>query len=192
MFVKNVVILHGTDGSPQGNWFPWLKKELEKHNFKTCTPQLPDANYPDAKKYTHFLMNLGWDFNSETILVGHSSGSVAALQLLQALPRQTIVKAVISVAACKDNLQWRDEEKKLKLQGLFEPELDYLMIRKKARKFIFIHSTDDPYCPPEHASYLAVKLQGELFMMTGEKHFNTETGDKYKEFPFLLEKILAL
>ncbi len=190
--MKNAVILHGTDGSPEINWFPWLQSQLESRGFNAWVPQLPNSDYPNALKYIEFLVHNGWDYNEETVLIGHSSGAVAALQLLQALPIDTKIKAVIGVAAFKDNLQWRDEHKRLKLGGLFTPELDFPLLRKKADQFMFIHSADDPYSPPEHASYLAVKLQAELIMMSSERHFNTEAGDKYKEFPFLLEKILAM
>jgi len=27
-YMKNALIIHGTEGYPKENWFPWLKKEI--------------------------------------------------------------------------------------------------------------------------------------------------------------------
>ena len=37
----NYIILHGSFGSKDGNWFPWLKKQLEDRNYKVDVPQMP-------------------------------------------------------------------------------------------------------------------------------------------------------
>ena len=35
------VIIHGSYGSPDENWFPWLKKELQKIGYKVFVPAFP-------------------------------------------------------------------------------------------------------------------------------------------------------
>jgi predicted alpha/beta hydrolase family esterase len=37
----NFIILHGTLGSPNDNWFPWLSKKLENTGHKVHRPKLP-------------------------------------------------------------------------------------------------------------------------------------------------------
>lgn len=190
--MKNALILHGTGNTPNDNWFPWLKLKLENEGYTVWVPQLPDSEFPDTIKYNDLLLNGSFTFNEETIVIGHSSGAVAALQLLQALPSVIQIKGVYLVAAFKDNLQWRTPEGKLYVEKILEPELHFPEIRKKAKKFVLIHSTDDPFVPVEHSSYLAVKLHGEVTITHGEKHFSISTkGEKYKEFPMLLEMVLA-
>lgn len=44
---KRVFIIHGWSGSPEENWFPWLKKELENSGFEVHVPQIPDADNPE-------------------------------------------------------------------------------------------------------------------------------------------------
>ena len=39
--MDNYIIIHGSFGSKDGNWFPWLKNELENKNKKVDVPQMP-------------------------------------------------------------------------------------------------------------------------------------------------------
>lgn len=188
--MKNAIILHGTSGNANENWFPWLKKKLEAKDYSVYVPNLPHADYPNMKTYLAFIKEKAPPINEETILVGHSSGAVAALGLLQSLPAGSVIKAAYLVGAFKDNLRWIDKQGKHVLGGLFEEDFDWKKIQASAQKIVFIHSENDPYCPLSHASFLATKLGAELVIQPHQKHFSVETmGDTYKEFPFLLEMI---
>ncbi len=39
--MTNIIIIHGTGGDPNENWFPWLKSELEKLNCRVLFPKFP-------------------------------------------------------------------------------------------------------------------------------------------------------
>ncbi len=183
--MKNALILHGTGGFPTENWFDWLRQELEKLNFTVAVPQLPSCDRPNIKTYNNFLLEeKSYKFNEESILIGHSSGAVAIFGLLQALPESVKVDTCYLVGAFKDNLNWDS------LNGLFEEPFDFAKIKNKAKHFVFIHSDNDPYCPLEHAKFLAKELDGELIIKEGQKHFSVGTfGKEYRKFPFLLELI---
>lgn len=180
--MKNALILHGTGNNSQGNWFPWLKGELEKQGYEVWTPDLPLSDKPSIKRYNDFILGNGrWVFNDKSTLIGHSSGAVAILGLLQHLPEDVVVDTCILVGSFKDNLGSKD------FDGLFEEPFNFKEIKKHAKHFIFIHSDNDPYCPLEHAKYLAKKLGGKLIIKKGQGHFNLEKGEEYKQFPFILE-----
>ena len=181
--MKNAIILHGTSANPDKNWFPWLKKELEQKGYKVWVPQLPDADAPNVKKYNEFLLNNGFDFNEETALIGHSSGSMAILGLLQNLPGDIRIGTAILVGSFINDLGSDD------LKGLFLEEFDWEKIKSRAERFIFFHSDNDPYCPLGHAEFLSKKLSGKLIVMKGQGHFNITSHPKYKEFPELLKEL---
>jgi predicted alpha/beta hydrolase family esterase len=181
--VKNALILHGTENTPEGNWFRWLENELQQRSYSVWLPQLPDARLPDAKKYNQFLLNHGFDFNGGTILIGHSSGAVEILNLLQELPDGIKIKAAFLIGAFKGPLG------KESRSALFPKPFNFPKIKSHCGKFIFIHSDNDPYCPLSDAEFLSEKLEGKLVIEPGQGHFNLETGPQYKKFPLLLELI---
>ena len=182
--MSQALILHGTDATPANNWFTWLKEQLEQDGYKVWLPQLPNSDKPNAETYNKLLLsNLDFDFNEETIIVGHSSGAVESLSLLQHLPDNTKVKEVFLVSAFKDDLGWDA------LTGLFTEPFDFEKIKTKAGKFVFLHSDNDPYVPLEQAQYLAEQVGGELIVKLGQGHFNIELSEQYKAFPELLELI---
>ena len=80
--MKNALILHGTDGKSTHNWFPWLKSELEGKGWKVWVPDLPEADKPDIERYNTFILSSDWEFNAQSVIVGHSAGAVEVLGLL--------------------------------------------------------------------------------------------------------------
>lgn len=44
------IIFHGAYGSKNGNWFPWLKKELVKLGHNVLLDQYPVDNYDEIEK----------------------------------------------------------------------------------------------------------------------------------------------
>ena len=178
------LILHGTDGSPESNWFMWLKNVLINKGHEVWLPQLPNSDRPNIRTYNNFLLsNPEFIFDKDTIIIGHSSGAVEILSLLQHLSKNIVIKSAILVSAFKDNLDWDV------LDGLFIEPFNFDLIKQHCSDFIFIHSDNDPYCPINHAEYLAKQTNGMLIKIKGQGHFNTELSPEYEQFPQLLDII---
>lgn len=181
--MKNALILHGTSGSSQGNWYQWLKSQLEDRGYQVYIPDLPGAEQPNLQRYNEFLLPK-FDFNGDSLLIGHSSGAVAVLGLLQVLPLNIKVAKAILVAGFKDDLNWPE------LKDFFSIEFNWEKIKSQTKEIVLIHSDNDPYVPLEHGNFLAEKLNTKLVIFHGQKHFNIGTmGEKYRQFPELLRYI---
>ncbi len=181
--MKNAVILHGTLNNSHDNWFPWLKKELENRGYEVFLPDLPGADKPRIDRYNEFLLK-NWEYNGKTIMIGHSSGAVAILGLLQDLPEGVVIKKAILVAAFKDDLDWDPTRE------LFLRPFDFEKIKQHCQEFVLIASDNDAYVSLEHGEYFKKNLGTELIVLKGQGHFSIESaGKKYRQFPFLLTLI---
>ncbi len=181
--MKNALILHGTNSNHSDNWFPWLKEELEKIGYKVWVPDLPHADKPNIRRYNDFIFSK-WKLDKDSIIIGHSSGAVAILGILQELSDSIIINKAVLVAGFLDDLGWEP------LNELFLIPFDWQKIKKQAKKFILFHSDDDPYVPLSHGQKLKELLNADLFVLKGQGHFSLEKDPQYKQFPQVLEKIL--
>lgn len=181
--MKTAIILHGTLGSPQGNWFQWLKDQLETKGLQVWLPQLPHTEQPSLKEWANFVQKeCPFVINEETLIVGHSSGAILALVLAQRSPES--IGRIVCVSVFHDNsLQWEPNNK------LFDVAFDWEAIRTNAKSLLFIHSDNDPYVPLEQALFVADNCQEKLITIPGQGHFNLEQSEEYEQFPRLLEMI---
>lgn len=94
--MKNVLVLHGAGNNSKGNWFPWLKSELENKGYKAWCPDLPNPDTPVLKDWLEVIFsNKNWEFNKESIIVGHSSGATLILRILEKLPKNIKINKAI-------------------------------------------------------------------------------------------------
>lgn len=184
MSKKRVIIIHGFEGSPQGNWFPWLKSELEKIDCEVLIPAMPNAYHPKMSEWIDLIKETVDSPNEDIYFVGHSLGVIAILRYLESLEDGEVVGGVILVAGFSESIG--NEE----LKSFFESPLQYQKIKKSVGRFVVIHSDNDPAVPFRNAELLCDKFGAELVVIKGGGHMNAKAG--YYELPIVLEKLEEL
>lgn len=98
------------DGYPNENWFPWLKKELEKSNFEVFVPQLPESGNPRIQNWVPKLAESVGVPDEQTYFVGHSLGCQTITRYLESLPKNIKVGGAVFVAGFFKRLTGLEDE----------------------------------------------------------------------------------
>jgi len=179
--MKTAFIIHGVGGTPQENWFPWLKDELEKIGYQVFIPQFPTPEGQNLDNWLTTFKDYAKYINPESIIIGHSLGTPFSL----AITENHKFKAVFSVAGFV-GLTGNIFEEGMKTFTLHN--FDWQKINANCEKFFIFNSDNDPYVKPEKGEQLKEYLKNsELITISGAGHFNESAG--YTKFPQLLEKI---
>ncbi|MFA4983402.1 MAG: alpha/beta hydrolase [Candidatus Micrarchaeia archaeon] len=182
--MKNAIIIHGTEGYPGENWFPWLKRELEKEGYKVAVPQFPSPPKIPAKLDEWFgvLRDYGQSIDENTILIGHSLGGVFTLRILERRKSPVLAACLVGTPiGVRPILNYgRDSS----FSGF---SFDWKSIIKGARHFVVFQSDDDPYVSIGNGEELAKNLGVKLDFVPNAGHFNTKAG--YTEFDLLLKRL---
>lgn len=175
--IKAIFIPGNGGGTPKDNWFPYLKKELEKLGITVIDQNFPDSDLARAKYWLPFLKQLGADEN--TILAGHSSGAIAAMRYAE---NNKILGSVL-VGSYHTDLGNENE----KASGYFDKPWEWEKIKNNQKWIIQFSSTDDPWIPIAEPRYIHEKLDSDYHEFTDQGHFG---GDYHKpEFPELIDAI---
>ena len=161
--MKKVVIIHGNGGcTNQMGWYPWLKAELEKQNIKVLAPTMPDNIEAKASIWLPYMRDV-LQCDQETIIVGHSSGAVAAMRYAE----QYQLLGSVLIGACYTDLGFPSE----KLSGYYNAPWQWEKIKANQQFISLFASTDDPYIPVKEAHYIQEHLACDYHEYKNQGHF---------------------
>src|SRR3989338_1019816 len=177
----NFVILHGYGGSPEKDFFPWLKKELQTRGYNVQVPILPHADKAMAVEKSDMealFNNVRFDMN--TVLIGHSLGAIVAIKALEKLEHP--IRKLVLVGGFLEP-KFRDKDRAF--ASTFNWEFDFKKIQTNAKNIIILHDRNDHAIPENQGRKLYEALGGKLVEpVPKESHF---TGTKE---PVILEYAL--
>jgi len=194
------LILHGSYGTIDGNWFPQLKEKLELLGQKVVLEQLPIEDWEEVTKrgreYEPQKQNIdNWlkvfekkiypkIKDEKLVVVAHSSGPIFLLHILERFKLN--VDAAIFVSPFLD-LKREDKWWQIHLvnDSFYKTDFDFAKLRKQIGCSYVLYSENDPYVPVKRALEFAEKMGSSTIPVMGGQHLNAEVN--LNEFPLVLE-----
>lgn len=177
--MKRAIIVHCWAGKPDYCWYPQTKKDLEGLGFAVKVPVMPETEEPKLGQWLPKLEEVIGKPDEELVLIGHSVGCITILRYLESLGDNQQIGGVVFVAGFIDDLSYMDSiEEKDVLSDFFQTPVDYDGIKSKAKKFVAIHSDNDPFVELKHADVFKEKLGAEVIIKPGMQHFSGEVDDE--------------
>ena len=177
----NYIILHGSFGSKDGNWFPWLRKELENKKYVVDNPQMPvgvgNQNYDNWEKEFNKL-----NINENTIIIAHSIAPIFVCKYL--IKNKIKVKKLIFVCGF-NNYLGIDPDFDAVNESMFINNLEE--IKDYCNNIICFYSDNDPYVKFEVEKSFADTVSNEQYIVKNGGHINAESG--YTKFEEILKYI---
>ena len=159
---RKAIFIHGNGGSTADDiWFPWLERELRALGLDVINCTFPDNVRARAAIWLPFLDELGAD--EETILIGHSSGAVAAMRYAET--HQLLGSVLVGV--CHTDLGDPGEA----ASGYYRAPWQWDKIRGHQQWIAIYQSTDDPLIPVAEARHVAAQLKCSYFEFDDRGHF---------------------
>lgn len=175
------LIIHGSFGSKDGNWFPWLKEKLEEKSEEVILPQMPvGVGKQNFDSWAAVLDKLNID--EQTIIIAHSIAPVFVCKYL--IARKQKVAKLVFVCGFNNYLGINEEFDTVN-QPMFTDEL--AKIKDYCNDITCFYPDNDPYVPLAVEKEFADTLTKKQIIIHNGGHLNAESG--YTKFEELLENI---
>ena len=184
--IITVAIIHGSFGSPNENWFPWLADEVRKLGHKSLIPTFPTPEGQSLESWLKDFKRQIGDLRSDMILVGHSLAPGFILSLLEQSHEPIIGTFMVSGFLGKLGVEEFDQVNETFVNRNF----DWDRIKANGGEFHVYNSNNDPYVPLTKGQELAQKLGVELTIIEDGGHINASAG--FVTFPKLLNDLEQL
>lgn len=177
--IKIILIPGNGNCSIHDNWYQSVGTNLKSHGFNVILREFPDRELARQEYWIPFLHD-DLNANEHTILIGHSSGAVAAMRYAEKYP---ILGSVI-VSAYHTDLGMETE----KFSGYFSEIWNWDKIRANQKFISVIASQDDPWIPITEPRYIQSKLECEYHEFTNQGHFGRDCNKN--QFPEITQIVL--
>jgi predicted alpha/beta hydrolase family esterase len=174
-----VILIHGNGGCTAGDaWYPRVERECAALGLAVVNTTFPDNVKARARFWLPFLEELGAD--EQTILIGHSSGAVAAMRYAET---HRLLGSIL-VAVCHTDLGDSGEA----ASGYYDSPWQWQRIREHQQWIAIYHSVDDPHIPVGEARFVAAQLKCNYFELEDRGHF-LDPGALPEAAPYLKRKL---
>lgn len=190
------VIFHGAFGSPEANWFPDLKEDLEALGQTVITPQFPVENWdtvvqngPTVPLKHQSLASWLAVFEKEVlpllkgkeklVFIGHS---LAPVFILHAVSKYKItLECAIFVSPFMDKLdRWEFNHANV---TFYKTDFDFDELKQLIPVSYVLYSDNDPYVSKSHSLLFAKALDSSSILVRTAGHMNASVN--LNEFPLV-------
>ncbi len=179
--VIKAILIHGNGGCTAGDiWFPWVERELTGLGVEVINQTFPDNVKARAQYWLPHLETLGADQN--TILIGHSSGAVAAMRYAET---HRLLGSIL-VGVCHSDLGDSFEA----ASGYYAADWQWQRIREHQDWIAIYNSSDDPHIPIAEPRFVAKQLKCSYYEFNDRGHFTNSR--QFPEIVDLLRRKLSL
>lgn len=175
--MSRVAVSHSFGADERSIWFPDLRSRLETLGHTVRVPRLPDPAAPRPKAWLAAFAEAAEAGPAEdTVLVGHSIGSVNVLRFLEQHDPEAhgIFAGAVLVAAPTRDLGYEA------LTEFFATPFDWARIRRAAGAFRVLTAVDDPVLAPDplaHVRTLVTELGATATVAPTGGHFGQTPGE---------------
>jgi predicted alpha/beta hydrolase family esterase len=179
---NNFIILHGSFGSKDGNWFPWLKEMLEGYKYEVDVPQMPvgvgNQNFDNWSKEFDKLK-----IDEKTVIIAHSIAPIFVCKYL--ISKKIKVRKLVFVCGF-NNYLGIDPDFDAVNESMFTDDLPE--IKDYCPEIICYYSDNDPYVKFDVEKDFADAIATRQHIIKDGGHINAESG--YTEFEEILKELI--
>ena len=184
--MKRIFIVHGWDFNPNMNWYPWIKKELEKKGYKVVVPLMPNPSEPNINAWVSHLKKTVGKLDKDTYFVGHSIGCQTIMRFLEKENFNDKIPKVVFVAGWFKLSNLEDEKVEEIAKPWLETPLNLNKIKQKINKLNVFLSSNEPYnYLKENETMFKENLGAEVITLKNKGHFTKD--DNVSEIKELLD-----
>jgi uncharacterized protein len=189
------ILFHGSFGSPEGNWFPELKNDLEILGQVVIAPKFPVDDWDEMVKngpnvplknqsLDHWLdvfrpIAASIKKDEKVCFVGHSLGPLFILHVVNAFNIQ--LDSAIFVSPFLDSLdRWEFNNAN---KTFYKTDFDFEKLKKLIPVSYVLYSDNDPYVAKQHSLLFANALDASTILVRRAGHMNSSVN--LNEFPLV-------